>query len=270
MAATLAASFSANSLELAAGIEGGTYDSYVASTCSYYSKAANEKCSVKNMNGSIEIIEAIKSGEVDGGMVQADAIDMYHLGAEFKDQKAHIEYVFWIANKKLGITNLSDLSSQDEYVVVLIDDSGADITLKNFAREDDTYDIVYKNAVLAEDELSAGRIAANGKARGKKVAGLLYVGGSIPTMFNQYFGDKLIVGSASDFDFNDVTDRHQAKLYHNEEITSDITGGLSTVGMFSDPDTVAMSAYMVWKSPEDKTKKKALDLAVAKALRSAN
>jgi len=221
---------------------------------------------VVNSNGSVENIECINTGECQAAIVQLDALNINPPKGMFKTKYAHTEKVLWLYNKGLGFSDLSDIEGKKDVFIVIVDGSGAQVTLNSFVQEDAGYKVNADSAIYADDFYEAVSIVADGRSGSKKVAGTLYVGASIPAEIANDFKDKVLVGEATDSDFNDAEDINGEPLYTNCEIEKQVLRGMNT-STWSNPSTVCVKAAIVYKADYDKKTMKALNKAATKATR---
>lgn len=261
----------ANDINIASGGEGGNYEWLAKKITGQISQQAEKKkvnfnFEVLNTNGSIENIELFNEGDANIAIVQADALNMLKPSESFKSKTAYTETVFWLYNKQHDKHDIEDIEGSDEYLMVIIDGSGADVTMQSFVAEDAGYKDNYENAIIAGDLYDAIDIVSEGTYNGKKVAGALYVGFSIPTEIATDFKSKVGIGEATDGDFNDATDINGNKLYKTCEIKKAQTSGMK-VATWGSPDTVCLNSLVIYRDDfggrkEQKIIKKAITKSV--------
>jgi len=214
-------------------------------------KRLNKKgIKAENLNsaGSVENIERMNDGEAYAAIVQMDALSSHPLTVKYVEKPMYDESVIWIFNKNTPkFQDLKDVEGRDDVVIAIVEGSGADVTLENFAKEDEGYFINYKTAVRVSEFYDAAELVANGKYEGKVVAGTLYVGGSVPSGEVQDFSDALLVGEATDKDFNDFTFKNGDHVYTSCAIDENQMGGLEKSTTFA-PDTVCVKAALVYNT----------------------
>ena len=149
-------------------------------------------------------------------------------------------------------------------LMVIVDDSGSIITMRSFKNEDSGYEVNYDTAIKVDELYDAVDIVSDGKYKGKKVAGVLYVGNNIPAEIVSDFSSKVAVGEATDGDFNDAKDSEGGQLYESCKVSKSKLGGLSTSNTFSDISTVCVSSMIVYKTDYEQ------DRALAVVKRSVN
>ena len=175
LALLLSASLSVNATDLVitTGGEGGSYERLghlISSSIQNQSskKSLNISTAIENSNGSIENIEKINDGTAQIAIVQADALNVLKPKVPIKSKSAHTETVFWIFNTKNGFESLEDIEGEKDILMVLVDGSGAQVTMQSFVNEDGGYKVNLDNAVLADDLYEAAEIVAEGRINGKK------------------------------------------------------------------------------------------------------
>ena len=261
----------ADDFVISTGSEGGGYERLGHMIVAQISKQAKKNkvdfdFIVINSNGSIENIENINSGDAQAAIVQADALNIMSPTVPFKAKSAHTETVYWIYNVKHGYSDLEDIEGNKKVGLVLVDGSGAVVTMQSFAQEDSGYKVNFDNAIYADDLYDAFDIVSEGSSNGVKVAGLLYVGSQIPVEVAHDFKGKVAVGEATDSDFNDAEDVNGDPLYTNCEVVKAKTFGL--VDSWGSPDTVCVKAMVIYTNDfDDKKEARAVKKGVTKALR---
>lgn len=217
-------------------------------------------------NGTIENLNAFGDNEADVVLVQADGLNLYPPVRPFKASKGPLETVFWIYNKEYGISDLADIEGSDKYIIAVVDDSGAKITLDSFVKEDSGYKKNADTAFLADDLFEAAATVSEGKYEGKRVAGMLYVGTTLPTDITTDFSKNLLVGTLTgDGDFNDALDINKEALYTSCEVTKQQRKNINTK-VWGDPDTLCVRSMVLYASTHDnKEIKKVIRRGVVKA-----
>lgn len=269
LAATIAmgAAFSpiASALNICTGNEGGGYERLGKAIAGNL----KTKASIINTNGSLENIELFDSKECDIAIVQNDALAVTPPSRPFKSKSAHEEVVYWFYNKKNGFEDLEDVEGKEkDYRIVIIQDSGSDVTMQNFVKEDSGYAGLYNTAILAEDAYDAADIASEGVYQtgdGKqvKVAGFIYVTrpGAFSNDIVTDFKGKLAIGELTDGDFNDA-EAFGERLYRSCDLSSDYTKGMPKASWGSQ-STICMDAKVIYaKDLKDRSVKKAINRAV--------
>lgn len=264
----------ADDFNIATGSEGGGYERLGYAITGQMSKQLKRKdmdmeMSVINTNGSLENIEMFNDGEAQAAVVQADALMVSKPSTPFKSKTAHQEVVYFFVNKKNDVEDLEDIEGNTKYRIVLVQDSGADITFRNFVLEDSGYKKNYDNAIFAEDLYDAFDIVSEGTYDGSKVAGLLYVtrAGAIPREMLQDFGNKVVIGALTDSDFNDAKDENGEDLYTNCKVTRKMQAGFEIATTFS-PKTICMNAKVIYNTTfGDKQTQKIIKRSITKAVR---
>lgn len=221
---------------------------------------------VISSGGSVENLERFNEGDADIIVTQEDAMNLVKPSRPFGFTESHTETIFWIFNKENGYEDLEDIEKNEDVAMVLVEGSGATVTMNSFVQSDSGYEVNLKNAIIVGDSYEAAMTVANGRYGSKKVAGMLYVGAYVPTKIYKHFGNKLMVGSATDGDFNDAENAFGEPLYQHCEVTSKIATGLKTSG-WGDPDTLCVKALVVYSNTfESKTHKKVVTRGVNSAL----
>lgn len=260
----------ADDFVISTGTEGGGYWSKGHNIKSQILKrAAKDKVRVDieviDSTGSLENIQRLNDGDAHLVLVQNDARNVMPITVPYKTKPAGTEYILWVYNKKHGYDDFEDIEGKKDVRMVMVDDSGATVTMSSFVREDSGYADNEKFAVLADDLEDAFDIVAAGSYEGKKVAGLLYVGSRLPASLAAEFKGMVQVGSATDSDFNDATDADGNDLYTDCEVTRKQAYGL--IG-YTDPNTVCVSAVAVYTTDLESPKLvKAVRKGTSKALR---
>lgn len=263
----------ATDIAITTGGEGGMYERIgYAISQQIKAQAQRKKTSfdveVINSNGSIDNIELMNEGDANIAIVQADALNVNEPRISYKAKTAHTETVFWIYNKKNGFKDLGDIEGSKKALMVIVDGSGAMTTIQSFVNEDGGYKANLDNAILADDLYDAVDIVSEGKYNGSKVAGVLYVGGKIPSEIVSDFGNKVAIGEATDSDFNDAKDVNGDKLYTNCEVSDRQMNGMKD-DKWGSPDTVCMKAMVVYSTQgyDNPKELKIIKKAVNKAVR---
>lgn len=261
----------ADDLVIATGGEGGGYErlgKIVAQEIKQQSdkKGVNFDFEVINTNGSVENIELLNDGDAQIIVVQADALNVNKPSLPIRSKSAYTETVFWIFNEKNDKEDLSDIEGSDEYLVVLVEGSGATVTMQSFVQEDKGYTKNLEMAIYADDNYDAADIVSEGRYNGKKVAGMLYVGKTIPNEIARDF-KGLVIGELTDSDFNDAKDVNGEDLYKSCDITSNSIKGMTTSTLFK-PSSICVDAMVVYADTfEDSKEERVVKKGINKALR---
>ncbi len=267
----LSASVIADDLVIATGGEGGGYESLGKAIAQQVKKQSSKRgvdfdIEVVNSNGSVENIELLNDGDAQIAIVQADALNVNRPTVQVRTKSAYQETVFWIYNKKNGVEDLEDIEGSDKELIVLVDGSGATITMKSFVQEDKGYSKNLESAIYADDNYDAADIVSEGRYNGKRVAGMLYVGKSIPSEISKDF-TGLAIGELTDSDFNDAKDIGGESLYKNCDVLTNKIGGMSTSTIFK-PSTICVNAMVVYADTfESKGETRVIKKSINKALR---
>ncbi len=273
-AAIMSVSFTsvADDFVIATGSEGGGYERLGHTIANSIGKQARKEdvrfdFEILNTNGSMENIELFNSGDAQAAIVQADALNIKTPTASYKAKGAHIEKVWWLYNIKNKKSDIEDIEGDKKIRMVLIDDSGAVVTMQSFVAEDDGYQVNFDSALYADDFYDAADMVCEGKADGKKIAGLLYVGKSIPAEIAQDFKGCVGIGEATDSDFNDAKDVNNEPLYTNCTIERNQLQGMKG-GSWGGQDTVCVRAMVIYSNGfEEKNVNRVIKKGVNKALR---
>lgn len=245
---------SANEVTIATGEHGKGYYTVGKQVGAAIVKRAESKrvpvtVNIMTTAGSVENLELLNDGDVDVAIAQMDAINVAQMSRGILAKPYGTETVFWVYNKKHGILDLEDIEGNEDYVIVLVEGSGAQVTMRSFAQEDAGYLYNLNSAVLVDSAYDAADLVSQGKvlsgpSKGKKVAGLIYVGSSMTSEISEDF-NNLVIGELTDGDFNDAVDINGEGLYTSCDISSKITDAMP-VGTILDPDTVCVRAAVVY------------------------
>jgi len=287
IAAMLTASMSASAVEMniGSGGEGGFYEGTMKNIAAKANAAYKGKepitFNVENTNGSVENIVGLSDGDYDLIIAQADCLKNGRaMPPSAAIYNAHKEAVYFLINKDVhkddGIDDLEDIEGSDKYRMAVVEDSGALCTLKAFVGEDSGYKTNLDNAIYFDDMYDAAEAVANGATtvNGKTVpvAAMLYVSrvGSISGQIVEDFGTQLVIGEATDGDFNDAEDLNGKDLFENCSIPKSARQGMAgaTIG---DQDTVCVRAQVVFniewtQNFENKKDRKKAKKAVKRAI----
>jgi TRAP-type uncharacterized transport system substrate-binding protein len=124
----------------------------------------------------------------------------------------HREYLQVVCSQKSGFTELDDLEGNAQASVALgADGSGAWLVWQNIIAEDDGYDAIQVRNV-------GGIEAANDAAEGRTSCWLRPAAAPDPQVAqaDDLFGDRLVLASANDKDFNDAEDIDGTALYTDD------------------------------------------------------
>lgn len=224
--------------------------------------------SVIESTGSVENIRRINDGEAQAAIVQSDVMSVMPASVPVRAKTAHTETVFWLYSSKHGISDLEGIEGDKNTLMVLVDGSGAMVTMQSFAKEDSGYQVNYDNAIIADSLYDAADIVSEGSYNGKKVAGLLYVGRHVPAEIGQDFKGAINVGQATDSDFNDAEDVNGDPLYTNCAVNETKTAGLGAANSFFDNETVCLKAMIVYVQDLDRRSSKVIKRAANKTARA--
>ncbi len=271
---TFALNVSADDFIIATGSEGGGYEALGYRIVEQAKKQSDKKrvdfdFEVINTNGSLENIELYNDGEVQAAVVQADALNIAPPSRTFKSRSAHQEVIYWFANKKNGYLDLEDIEGKKDVLMVLVDGSGASVTMGSFVQEDKGYEVNLATAILADDLYEAMDIVSEGVYEGKKVAGVLHVtrAGKISSELREDFSNRIVIGELTDSDFNDALDANKEPLYIPCEVDKRSAAGFRTATTFK-PDTLCMTAKIIYTQDfEDKKARRIIKKSVVKATR---
>ncbi|MCP3869659.1 MAG: hypothetical protein GY703_16520 [Gammaproteobacteria bacterium] len=274
-------------IEVGSGSDGGFYYTLMTQIGSEFDKRyKNDKTPVEmainESPGTLHNIEQLTDGEWPLVIVQADGLAQAKgLPGGLQVYNAHQEAVYFLINKKaheeLDIDDLEDIEGKKDLHLAIVDGSGAYVTLTSFVKEDSGYKPNLENAISFETMYDAAEAVAAGTHRiagsSKKVIGMLYVSrpGAISNDILEDFRESLIVGEATDKDFNDALDFNKEPLYQTCDITSKQLQGMKGA-TYGDQKTVCVRAQVAYDPerikrlvPEKKDQKKVIK-AVKKAL----
>lgn len=229
-------------------------------------KGVSMRADTQPSNGSIENLELLNSGEVQGIMVQADALYLNPPSVPVGIKTAYPEYVFWIYNKKLAIEDFGDLEGNEEMKIAVVDNSGTVVTLNAFAKADDGYQWQADNYLIADDLYDAADMVSEGRSGKSKVVGMLYVGKRIPSEIAEDFSRTLAIGEVNDLQFNNPVGQDGEPIYVECSIEAGNTSGMTTAS-WGKPDTLCVNSQFVYVK-SDKKVDKLIKKAVTKALRN--
>jgi hypothetical protein len=263
--------FADTTLTIKTGAEGGGYHRLGVKIQEMMTREAvknreNININQEFSNGTIENIQSFDSEQSDIVIVQADGLNVNPPTRSFRASKGPMETVFWLYNKDHAKTDLADIEGSKEYLVVVVDDSGAKVTLDSFVKEDKGYKTNADNVILAEDLFEAAAIVSEGRYENSKVAGLLYVGTRLPSDITEDFSKNIRVGTLDgDKDFNDAKDVNGENLYVNCEITKQQRGTIQSEGWW-DPNTICVRSMVIYPTRfENKKIRKIVRRGVVKA-----
>ncbi len=232
-------------ITIATGGEGGKYErAGVLIAAQLKKKGADAE--VINTTGSVENLQLLRDGDAHIVLSQADTLNNSPVpGAKAKG--LYTESVMWVYNPSLGFGDLNSIEKNKRVRMVLVDGSGAMSTMQSFVNEDSDWSWHYENAILVDDVYEAADIVAEGKYSGHKIAGMLYVGGTLPAEIKEDFRGMLGIGEATDSDFDDAKDINGDKLYHKCTLNKKHFVGFKFGSMFS-LDTVCVQAMAVYST----------------------
>lgn len=249
-------------LNICSGSEGGFYEATMKSIASAfttrYKGKAPVEVTVENTPGTIYNLNGMADGSCDMAIVQADGlVQMKNMPAGIHVTNAHTEVVYFLINKhahkEAGIDDIEDIEGSKDWHLAVVEGSGAIVTLRKFVEEDNGYKANLDNAVEFMDMYDAAEAVASGEYRtsGKvlKIAGMLYVSrkGAISNDILEDFRKDLIVGEATDGDFNDATDANGDQLYKVCNIESADLQGMSGA-TFGNQKTVCVKAQIIYNT----------------------
>lgn len=259
----------ADDFVIATASEGGSYEALGNNFAGQIKRQKGQDFDIEvvNTNGTIENIEGLNDGTYQAAIVQMDGLNVYKPTVPVRAKLAHTEYVVWMYNKKNAYEDLEDIEGKENVAMVLVEGSGADVTMQSFVQADSGYKVNYENAIMAEDLYEAADIVADGVYDGVKVAGLLYTGQTVPQEIASDFRSQISIGEATDGDFDDAEDFSGEPLYTKCDIDKRMIRGMETSTM-GKPDTVCLRAAIVYRTDfEDKKANKAVKKAAAKTVR---
>lgn len=202
---------------------------------------------LKPTRGSWQNMKLVAAGDCQAAIVQADAYTLY---AKQNPAKAssidrvggvYQEYTHMICNRRSGVSDASDLESGKYTLAVGKPGSGGWVTINNWISEDEDY----KNVPTVP---LGGIIAAAKVADGSDVQCMLLNSGLNSGFIHKIdsrFGDKLILVSATDSDFNDATDPKGSQLYTFSDIPARTYKQHLQTGIFSGVETIKQDAVLI-------------------------
>ena len=223
---------------LATGKDGGMY----AKIGTYYlPKQLDNRVPLNCTNtlGSAANGDLLKSGAVDGAVIQADYLAQHpELNVEVVAE-LYDEYVFLLAQKDSGIKSVKDLTDKSKIATDRAD-SGTQITWASFCAQDKSYKSI-------PTEPLAGTIAQS-KLRSGDISAVMFVsgvGGADIARANQSNDLRLV--NVDDWDFDNAKYKGK-KIYKFVKVGSDSYPNLFP-GMFnSNVETIAVPALFVVRS----------------------
>ena len=270
--ALLSSAVIADDFVIATGGEGGGYEWAGKIIGTEIQKQADKKrvdfdYEVINSTGSVENISLFNDGEAQLILAQADALNLHPVSGA-KSKTLYTEVALWMYNLKYDIDDIEDIEGKKDYLMVLVDGSGGAVTMQSFVQEDSGYKVNFDNAILADDTYDAADIVCEGRYNGKKVAGMLIVGNTIPKDVKEDFKQCVGVGEATDYDFDDAKDVNKEPLYKKCTINKSALGGMKSAARFGDLDTVCVAAQVVYTTEvEERKLLKVISKAINKAKR---
>jgi len=209
-------SFAADKIDFpfGAGKKGNTYDRVIGGNLAAQlggSRVLN--FSVKNYNGSDDIIAALHSGEIVAGVVQLDSLIGNDQGIQLVS-KTHDEFAHLIVAAKGDVDEVGDLIGKKIAVGKL--GGGSAITWRNWCALDEKYGkkvgTIPKDGALALSDIENG-----------KIAGLLYIGGlkGKDMMRANQRKDVYKLAKINDSQFNNLEVKGE-KVYTFDKIDDDV------------------------------------------------
>lgn len=260
----------ANELTITTGSEGGGYFKRGGAVGDMIDKQFKGELEVivEESNGSKENLERFNDGDAQIAIVQRDALNLWAPSRAYMAKTADREVVYFFANKHNKVKDLEDIEGKKDYVLVIAQGSGAEVTLRNFVKEDSGYQNNLDSVVWADDLYDAFDMASEPMIDGKKVAGVLTVSkpGKFSSELLEDFGDKFEIAELTDGDFDDAK-VNDVKLYQECELDKRLLGGFGKVS-WGDIDTICMDSVVIY-DPKfgDKKLQKAIKRGVTKGIK---
>ena len=259
----------AQEIIISTGSEGGSYNRLgieISDKIKSLSKGAYTPKVIQSYGGSGMNIDRFNAGEAHIVIVQSDALSLNKPIVKFRAKKAHLETVWWLYNKEHGVSDLSDAEGNEKDIIAMVEDSGSMFTLKAFVAADSGYKANYDNFEEFETLYDAVDAVCDGEYDGSRIIGTIYVGGSLPKDIKDDFSECVMVGQATDGDFDDFEDVNGNQLFEDCSIASSEYTPMSGSNSFSDEDTVCVSAMVVYSEKLPKKAKRIVKKAINKLL----
>ena len=243
-----------DSKKITACVTGGGFYEKVIGVVSNRLKAEGYDVVISNdSTGSPDSLERFSGKECNLTIVQGDAMSLYGASVPLDSVtvQAHTEAVMWITNVDAKYKNLDAVEDMEDAVLVVPGGSGAEVTLKALAKEENDYEVVLKNAKTTDDYYEAAEAVANGYinkgGRRYKVAGMIYPirPGFISQEIIEDFGPKLAIGQVKDSELLDAVDGFGDSVYSECEVPGEMSQGLKTLSWGSTLSTVCMKARIL-------------------------
>lgn len=221
------------------GKKGNTYDRVIGYNIAVQLQGSDIEFEKENFAGSDKIVAAIKSGDIDAGVVQFDSL----IGQDFPFQvvaRTHDEFVHLLALYKGKVKKVGDLLGKT--LAVGKNGGGTKITWRNFCDLDEKYkaDVatIPKDGSMALSDLESGKIDA-----------LMYVGGLRGKDMNRANKKKKTfkLAKVDDSQFNNLEVKGE-KVYTFQKIDDDVYPNLiggSSIKTISVPAVVIVSQAWV-------------------------
>lgn len=232
-------------------------------------KAGKVKATVVTSSGSGENISCISDGECQVAWIQNDAMNVSKPTVPVRAKRSHSEYIWYgfnsvEKNNKEVFEDLEDLEGNKDYALVVVEDSGASYTIRNFINQAPAYGKI--KLIFVDSLYDAFDLVCEGADGDQRIAGLLHVGGSLPAEIRNDFSKCVGIGQATDSAFEDAKDIFEQELYHECEIPKSLFKPLKAGG-YGDQDTVCVDAMVVYPKDLDSKVLSQVKRAVNKVVR---
>lgn len=204
--------------------------------------------------GSMENLKNLASGKVDAAIVQADAFKVWqkeHPTVKLISKQAPLyrEYIHVLANRKSGITKISELT--DKHTVYLTKDSGSEVTWKAFGIENPNYKLVSTKYASPSEALL--KVASEPNSVMVFVSGL---NSDLIKRANEY-GKTVKLLEIKDHSLDKATDQYGNKVYTFTSIPGDTYKNIQDGVFFDSVETLTVDAVLVlseeWKKKQGDT-----------------
>lgn len=211
---------------------------------------------IPEKNGTPELVEKIKRGEIDGAIIQFDGLVNESTDAIRVVNSLHDEFFYMLTLKESKIDKVSDLTDKD---TISIGMGGAAMTWKNFCKEDSSYakiPTVPTSGAVALSDLNGGKISAVVMMGGLKLGDIVRA---------NEIKDKYKLVKVSDWSFDNLK-FNKEKVYTFDKIDSDVFKNLIGWGSLKTLKTKAVFVVSTqWVSENEDLFDKIYD-AVARAI----
>lgn len=270
----------AGELLFCGGAPGGAYTSLATGIGNDIVRKSGDTLNVVETSGSLETAEYLREGECTIGIMQADAVTSTALPRDIDVTDAHIETVFWIYGKTAnGVKTFAEMAEEENLTkgVAYVAGSGPEITLKNFAKQSETYGKVklvpFSNWFDAAKAAKQGFVMKSGVR--VEIGGLLYVGRSgliNDDIASPEYRDELYIGSIGDPAFTKLKDKNGNQLYTECKVPADGDSGIKTENKMWSIKALCMHAQVVvnneWISALPAKEARTMGRTVGKAIQT--